>query len=127
MKTYEKIKLIREQQNLTQEELAEKLFMSVSGYSKIERGESQINLQRLQQIADILQVALFDLMPDNNISINNNGDNSYNYQFNIGTNQILQSEIEKLNLIITHKNELLAQKITENELLKQLVESLKNK
>lgn len=100
MKTYEKIKLIREQQNLTQEDLAEKLFMSISGYSKIERGESQINVQRLQQIADILQVALFDLMPDScNISMNNNAENCHNYQYNTGLNhQVLQSEIEKLNL-----------------------------
>ena len=53
METHEKIRLIRELNKWSQEEMAEKLAMSAGGYAKIERGETQLNIPRLEQLAAI--------------------------------------------------------------------------
>ncbi|MCC5916075.1 MAG: helix-turn-helix transcriptional regulator [Cryomorphaceae bacterium] len=42
------IKQIRELKNFTQEHFAKKLGMTTSGYSKIERGEVIISIEKLQ-------------------------------------------------------------------------------
>lgn len=52
-----RIKSARIEQNLTQEELADKINMSVAFMSRIERGNSKINLKRLTQIAETLNVS----------------------------------------------------------------------
>ncbi len=51
MSVHDKIRTIRREKGLTQEELAEKLEMSVNGYGDIERGLCDIKLSRLEQIA----------------------------------------------------------------------------
>ena len=53
----EKIRKIRELKGLKQENVAQELGMSLGGYGKIERGESSISVDRLQQIAKILDLA----------------------------------------------------------------------
>lgn len=52
-----RIKNTRIEQNLTQEELADKINVSVAFMSRVERGSSKINLKRLTQIAEILRVS----------------------------------------------------------------------
>ena len=52
-----RIKTARTEQNLTQEELADKIDVSVAFMSRIERGGSKINLRRLTQIAETLNVS----------------------------------------------------------------------
>ncbi len=46
-----KLKFIRSVKNWTQEDVAEKLGISIHAYAKIERGETDVNLSRLEQIA----------------------------------------------------------------------------
>jgi transcriptional regulator with XRE-family HTH domain len=58
----EKIKQVREKQNLTQQSMADELGITSNGYGKIERGDSAINLDKLEKIAEILKVKLEDLM-----------------------------------------------------------------
>ena len=53
----ERIKEARRSKNLTQEELSEKMDLSVAFLSRVERGSSHINLKRLNQICDILEVS----------------------------------------------------------------------
>ena len=77
----EKIRLLRSVNNLTQEDMAVKLNMSSNGYSKIERGETKITLNRLQQIAQIFNIGVIDLITfgDKNVYyINENGNNNNN-------------------------------------------------
>lgn len=50
----QRIKKARKEKNLTQEQLAEKIDVSIAFLSRIERGSSQINLKRLSQICEIL-------------------------------------------------------------------------
>ena len=52
----ERLRKARIEKNLTQENLAEKIDVSVAFLSRIERGNSHINLKRLTQICKILDV-----------------------------------------------------------------------
>lgn len=49
------IRKLRELRNYTQTHVSEKLNMSLSGYSKIERDETEISITRLEQIAEALE------------------------------------------------------------------------
>ena len=52
----ERIKKARKAKKMTQEDLAEKMDVSIAFLSRIERGTSQINLKRLSQVCNILDV-----------------------------------------------------------------------
>ena len=52
-----RIKQARLAKNLTQEDLSEKLDVSVAFLSRVERGSSHVNLKRLTQICNILEVS----------------------------------------------------------------------
>ena len=52
-----RIKEARNNQNLTHEELADELNISVAFLSRVETGKSHINLKRLTQIAEFLKVS----------------------------------------------------------------------
>lgn len=58
----ENIKKFRELKNITREELADSLEMSLSGYSKLERGEVELTLTKLYRIADILEVSVSQIL-----------------------------------------------------------------
>lgn len=51
-----KIKKLRELKNFTQQYMAQNLSMTTAGYSKIERGETDLSVNRLADIAKILEV-----------------------------------------------------------------------
>lgn len=52
-----RIKQARLAKNYTQEDLAEKIDISVAFLSRVERGNSRINLKRLNQICGLLDVS----------------------------------------------------------------------
>lgn len=52
----QRLKNARVAKNLTQEDLAEKIDISVAFLSRVERGTSHINLKRLNQICSLLDV-----------------------------------------------------------------------
>ena len=52
----ERIKKARKAKKMTQEDLAEKMDVSIAFLCRIERGPSQINLKRLSQVCNILDV-----------------------------------------------------------------------
>ena len=52
----ERIKKARKMKGLSQEELCKKIGFSVAFLSRVERASSRINLKRLSQICDILEV-----------------------------------------------------------------------
>ena len=71
----ENIKKFRELKNMTREEIADRLDLSVSAYGKIERNETDVTVSRIQQIAEVLQVEMsqilnFDVSQIFNISHN---------------------------------------------------------
>ncbi|WP_314116712.1 helix-turn-helix domain-containing protein [Haemophilus parainfluenzae] len=115
MKINEKIRQLREQHQLSQENMADKLGMSVTGYAKIERGEVRSNLPRLEQISEVFDMDICELLSygeTEKVYFNNSvteSTNSNNFLFAVG-NDNLEKAIQQLQLIISHKDELLAQK-----------------
>ena len=115
MKINEKICQLREQHQLSQENMADKLGMSVTGYAKIERGEVRSNLPRLEQISEVFDMDICELLSygeNEKVYFNNSvteSTNSNNFLFAVG-NDNLEKAIQQLQLIISHKDELLAQK-----------------
>ena len=52
-----RIKQARLAKNMTQEDLADKIDISVAFLSRVERGNAHLNLRRLTQIAEVLKVS----------------------------------------------------------------------
>lgn len=130
MEVHDKIRVMREINQWSQEEMAEKLSMSPNGYAKIERGQSSINLDKLQQIANVFNIDMGELITckDRSIFFAVGGDNSYNLtNSHFGTNEALTAENEKLNSLLEMKDTLLAQKDAEIKALKEIIELLKAK
>jgi transcriptional regulator with XRE-family HTH domain len=77
MELPKKLKLIRSFKSWTQEDIAEKLGISTHAYAKIERGETDVNLSRLQQIAEVMEIELSQLfgLDEKNV-FNLSGDNN---------------------------------------------------
>ena len=69
MSVNEKVRLFRELNQWSQEEMAERMNMSVAGYAKIERGETNISLHKLKQIASVLRIDLLDLVSTHDLSL----------------------------------------------------------
>lgn len=53
----ERLKRARLAKNMTQENLAEQLDVSVAFLSRVERGHSHLNLNRLTQVCELLDVS----------------------------------------------------------------------
>ena len=133
-----KVRVLRELNQFSQEEMANKLGMSTNGYAKIERGQRRLDLPKLEQIAEVFGMDLVDLLEfdDKNMvcvinenqfhstvclvnkhTLNTPNHNHYNDA------QALNSEIEKLQLMLAHKDEMLQQK--EKELTQLLAQKEK--
>ena len=82
MEVHEKIKFLRLTKDWSQEDVAVKLEMSPNGYGSIERGETDVNLSRLKQIAQLFGVAPSSLFDDGHNVFNFNGNAQYRGQHN---------------------------------------------
>ena len=107
MKINEKIRQLREQHQLSQENMADKLGMSVTGYAKIERGEVRSNLPRLEQISEVFDMDICELLSygesekvyfNNSVTESTNSNNSNNFLFAVG-NDNLEKAIQLGNLL----------------------------
>jgi len=123
-----KLKLIRSLKNWTQEDVADKLEISTHAYASIERGETDVNFSRLQQIAEVMEIELplllgldeknvFNLTCDNNTQCQKI-DNNWNV--NSPSTELIECkhELEKANLIIEEREQ-------EIDYLKQQVNDLR--
>lgn len=127
MSVNEKVRLFRELNQWSQEEMAERMNMSVAGYAKIERGETNISLHKLKQIASVLQIDLLDLVSthDSGVILVGGENNQNHFRNNYYGNQVAELEIEKLKLELKHKDELLKHRENELETLRDIVNLLK--
>ena len=57
-----RLKKARIEKGYTQEQLAEKIDVSVAFVSRVERGNTKINLNRLNQICDLLDISEGDIL-----------------------------------------------------------------
>ena len=127
MSVNEKVRLFRELKQWSQEEMAERMNRSVAGYAKIERGETNISLHKLKQIASVLQIDLLDLVSthDSGVILVGGENNQNHFRNNYYGNQAAELEVEKLKLELKHKDELLKQRENELETLRDIVNLLK--
>jgi len=88
----ERLKQARIDKKLTQEQLAEKIDISVAFLSRIERGTSLVNLKRLNQLCSILGVSEGEIL--NGVS-----QESHNYLNKEFSNLLKSCPPEKINLI----------------------------
>lgn len=124
MSVNEKIRLIRENKGLTQEQVAEKLGISPTTYGDIERGDNDPKLSKLQKIADIFEIPLSDLIDLSdkgtlNINFNKQGKH---YNVYLGSSN---TELKEQLLINELQKKELAMQQREIENLKEIIALLK--
>ena len=105
MSVNEKIRKIREAKDWSQEQMAEKLNMSLSGYAKIERGESKIYLDKLEQIAQVFDIDVIELMQSDGKNICFQIESPLGSVYQGGGETQMLIEIERLKLALSHANE----------------------
>ncbi len=116
MSVNEKIRLVREAKGWTQEEVADKLQMSGNGYGDIERGETDIKLSRLFQLAELFEMKpaeFFQPSEKTNVNVRVKQHRSSFYMSS-------QNETETLKFVIEQKDK-------EIELLKKIIELMESK
>ena len=131
MSVNEKIRKFREAKDWSQEQMAEKLNMSLNGYAKIERGESKIYLDKLEQIAQVFDIDVIELMQSDGKNICFQIESPLGSVYQGGGETQLSIEIERLKLALSHANDkegllnkLLEQKDSEIKALKEFVRML---
>jgi transcriptional regulator with XRE-family HTH domain len=67
-----KIKQIRELKNFTQEYVAQKLGLSTRAFSKIETGETQLTINRLNEISAVLGIGPMEVLGFDDKQVFNN-------------------------------------------------------
>jgi transcriptional regulator with XRE-family HTH domain len=102
------IRVTRVSRGLNQESVATELGISITAYSKIERGKTNPSILRLNQIAKCLGVSVFDFLTGLNIASasvkENNGLISSNIEVEL---LLLKKEVSHLNDVIENKNEII--------------------
>ena len=124
MNVFERIKLLRHLKGWTQEEMANKLEISLNSYGAIERGDTNVNLSRLQDISEALEVEIEELFKAEKNFINLGGIQNNNQSSgctlnscDVTENLYLKHELEKHQLIIEQQKK-------EIEMLNQMVAML---
>ena len=108
------IKKQREIKGLRQQDLADKMCMSLRSYQSLESGETKLDLERLEKIAQILETNIEELLQPEGIIINQEikdnatGNNNNGVVYNYGIEEALL-------------NKLMATKDFENQALKETI------
>ena len=113
---------MRQAKSLSQEEMAEKLGLSINGYANIERGETDVSSLRMEQIAEALDADFMELVSfgERNVVCLTGGENhTYNLSSisNISSNSF-KHDLEKAQLIIEAQRSEIAH-------LKEIIELMK--
>lgn len=99
MEIGQKIKKVRELRNFTQDYVASKLGITQEAYSKIESNKTNVSIQKLEQISQVLEVNIYDLMSfDEKTIFYNSAEKQTNT--NIGVVQTSSTEKELYERII---------------------------
>ncbi|MDD2723722.1 MAG: helix-turn-helix transcriptional regulator [Methylovulum sp.] len=123
MKVNEKIRTIRQLKEVSQEEMAEKLGISKNTYANIERGETDVQLSRLEQIAQTFEmdlVELFNFGEKTVACLIGNNNQFSNFGQNISDSKETQFELQKAQLLIE-------QQLKEIAYLKEIIELTKDR
>lgn len=132
-----KIRRLRQAKGLTQKMIADELNVSKNTYARMERGETALTERKLEKLASVLNISDWSqlksypedkvvllLAENNTIQDDLKQAEHMTVHYHNGDEQ-LRSEIEKLTLIIQHKDELLAQTNQELKTIKEMFDLLK--
>lgn len=108
---YENIKRFRELKNISRQQMADDLDLSLSGYAKLERGEIDVTLSRINQIAGLLEIDVSKLLNFDASQI-----------FNLNNNNLVQGVGTKADIVHYHTDEYLVKYV---KILEEEVERLK--
>lgn len=124
MKIYEKIRELREVNNWTQEQMAEKLNLSITGYAKIEQGKTRLTLERLEQLSELFNIDIIDFIKNENdiyFQYNENGTNHQGNIYNLYDNEKeYQHKIDKLSMIVEQQQQMLTLMMQQIDELKEM-------
>ena len=98
------IKRMREQKGYSQEYMAAQLEMKQASYSRLESQESKLTLDRLQEIANILETDISTLLDSSKVTIQNQSNNEV--AFGYVENQYNENKETTKKLIQTLENEI---------------------
>jgi transcriptional regulator with XRE-family HTH domain len=124
MQLHEKIKFIRNMKGWSQEEVAHRLGMSISGYGCIERGETDIPFSRLLYLAKIFEIDLLELLSINEKNVFHLA-GTHNNQSNWHVNSSDSVEVIKLKAEVEKLSMFIEQQTKEIIYLKEIIELLK--
>ncbi len=111
------IKRHREIRGLRQQDMAERLSMSLRSYQSLECGETKLDLERLEKIATILESSMEELLRPEGVVIHQEvNDNAYDNKNGLFYNYGIGEDI---------LNKLVAAKDSEIQLLKDEIQYLK--
>ena len=112
MKTLgKKIRLLRHQRGWSQEDVAKRLDISIPAFFKIETGITDINLSRLEQIANLFEMSVVQLLTFNDLE----QENKYNTELDTVSKKLSDRESEVIDLqkkVIELYEELRINKVT---------------
>lgn len=128
MQVHDKLRVLRVCRSWSQEQMAERLGWAPNTYAKIERGETDIKLEKLQQIADVLGIELSELLRINDGPVFNFAENVT--QGNLAHTILLSEsqcahELDKARLVIAHKDQEIAWLREQVAQLQQVIDLLK--
>lgn len=102
-----KIKKLRELRNYSQEYMAENLGLSQSAYSKLETDQTELSYNRLNKIAELLQVSISDIenfdekvifnITNNDHSTNNGG--NYHQHLYYSDKKVIELQESQIKLL----------------------------
>ncbi|MDU8923983.1 helix-turn-helix transcriptional regulator [Pasteurellaceae bacterium LIM206] len=124
-----KIKTLRELNQLSQEQMAEKMQMSLNSYARLERGETKLSIEKLEQIAHIFHMDALEFMQSANKGIyfmlNDSADNNSVTYYSGDDKFAIENNF--LKQIVEDKNNIIQQQKQEIEALKEIIALLKQK
>jgi transcriptional regulator with XRE-family HTH domain len=118
------IKKRREQKGLRQQDMADKLNMTVRSYQNLESGSTRLDLERLEQVAGILETSMEELLKQDGYyihqEINEASGPCSSFGSSFGSENTYNYGVEKeiMEKLLDARNE-------ENQVLKEEVKSLK--
>jgi transcriptional regulator with XRE-family HTH domain len=107
--------------------MAEKLGYSKNGYAKIERGETGVNLAKIERMAKLLDVDFQELagMKEGNVFNVENWTHGNNVRYNIILSETeCAHELEKAHLLLEERDKQISHLQAENAQLKKIIELL---
>jgi transcriptional regulator with XRE-family HTH domain len=118
------IKKRREQKGLRQQDMAEKLNMTVRSYQNLESGSTRLDIERLEQVAGVLETPMEDLLkPEGYYNIHQeikDGGNGSGVGY-FGNENTYHNNLADKEIV----DKLIAAKDGENNVLKEEIKSLK--